>query len=168
VSAFWGSTDYNLKVRHTEEEAGAIGIPILAAAVLSPAAYLLLDSAAVSVGSRGFQIAQNSLRAAERVTAEGLGRTASGAINNIRTIITRAGTRGDFVGAARETRGIKTGFDHITEMRNSMRGLVNSVKSLEGSLRNPNLAPEARAAMQQWKNAAQQTYRAMRATLKMD
>jgi RHS repeat-associated protein len=39
VSAFWGSTDYYLKVRHTEEEAGAIGVPILAAAVLSPVIY---------------------------------------------------------------------------------------------------------------------------------
>jgi len=167
VSALWGSTNYNLSVRQTEEKAGAVGAPILAGILLSPVIYVALDTAAVSMGAAGFKVAQASLRSAERYSVSGLGRTVNGAINNIRTIITRAGTRGDFVGAARESRGIKTGWDHVTEMRNSMRGLLSSMKSIDGSLKNPNLSPEARAAMQGWRDSAQATYNAMRETLRM-
>jgi hypothetical protein len=36
VSGFFGSTDYNLSVRRTEESAGAIGVPILTAIVTAP------------------------------------------------------------------------------------------------------------------------------------
>lgn len=148
--------------------AGPLAAAGCAAGGCAALAGYVADRMAVYIGSRGFQVAQRALQAAEQHVSQGLGRTATGAINNIRTIITRAGTRGDFVGAAREARGIKTGWDHVTEMRNSMRGLSNAIKSLDGSLRNPNLAPEARGSMQQWRNAALSTYRAMRSTLRMD
>ena len=36
VSAFFGSTEYNLSVRQTEGRAGAVGVPILTAIVTSP------------------------------------------------------------------------------------------------------------------------------------
>lgn len=165
VSAFFGSTEYNLQVRQTEEKAGAVGVPILAAIVLSPLAYVAMDSAAVSVGARGFQASRASLQTAESLSTNGLRRTMTGAIDKIRNIVVNNGTRGDFVGAARESRGIQTGFDHVTEMRGSMRGLTDALKSIQGSLRNPNLSAEARATLEAWKNTAQTTLRAMRKAL---
>jgi hypothetical protein len=51
-------------------------------------------------------------------------------------------------------------------MKNSIKGLSDAVKSLEGSLNNPNLSPAARATIEAWRNSAQTTIRAMRRTVR--
>lgn len=40
VSAFWGSTDYNLRVRRIEGEAGVVGVPLIAGGVVAVTAIL--------------------------------------------------------------------------------------------------------------------------------
>jgi RHS repeat-associated protein len=165
VSAFWGSTEYNLSVRQTEERAAAITVPIFVAIVASPLAIPLMDGYAVMLGRVGFMATRSALSAAERTSASGLTRPMNSAINTIRNIMRNNATVGDFVGAARESRGISTGFDHVTEMGNSMRGLSSALRSIAGSLRNPNLAPEVRASLQAWRRAAEVTLRQMRRVL---
>lgn len=166
VSAMWGSTEYNLQVRQTEEKAGVYGVPILAAIVATPLVYFAIDSAAVSVGARGFQVTRASLANAERFSVDGLRRSVTGSIEKIRNIIEVNGTRGDFVGAARESRGIQTGLDHVKEMQQSIRGLKAAFKSLQGSLKNPNISAEARATMEAWKDTAQTAIKSMSKALK--
>ncbi|MEN8376323.1 MAG: RHS repeat-associated core domain-containing protein [Gemmatimonadota bacterium] len=47
-------------------------------------------------------------------------------------------------GAAAELRGVVTGFDHVREVRNAMRGLRRQISRLEGVLGNPHLSDEQR------------------------
>jgi RHS repeat-associated protein len=69
---------------------------------------LLYEAGAVATGLRGFSIARSSLSSAEAFSSTGLRRSISGSIDKIGNIITNNGTRGDFVGAARGARGIRT------------------------------------------------------------
>ena len=46
---------------------------------------------------------------------------------------------GDFSGASKEVNGISTGWDHVTEMKQSQTALNKIKTSLEGSLKNPTL-----------------------------
>ena len=101
-----------------------------------------------------FATTEGSLAAAEGLGTEGLRRTMNGSITSIRNIITNNGTASDFLGAARESRGVVTGFDHVTEMKQSITGLEKAAESLAGSLKNPNLTSAARASLEGWKKAA--------------
>lgn len=43
----------------------------------------------------------------------------------------------DLAGAAKELRGIATGFDHVTEVRDAARGLRRLIRQLNGVMGNP-------------------------------
>ena len=45
-------------------------------------------------------------------------------------------------------------WNHYQEVTDAVRGLQNTVRALEGSLKNPNLAPAARAEIEQAVQAA--------------
>jgi hypothetical protein len=113
-----------------------------------------------------FATSRGALAAAEKGGTEGLRRTMQGSINTIRNVIKNNGTFRDFLGAARESRGVQTGFDHVTEMRNSVSALERASNSLQGSLNNPNLAPGMRSTLEGWTKAARTTIDAMKEALK--
>jgi hypothetical protein len=69
-------------------------------------------------------------------------------VQKISNIISNNALPKDFSGVAAELKGIKTGFDHITEMKQSVRGLKEATKSIKGSLNNPSLDPQARTQLQ--------------------
>ena len=46
--------------------------------------------------------------------------------------------------ARRELRGVVTGWDHVTEVREAAQGLRNTITSLRGFLQNPNISDDAR------------------------
>jgi hypothetical protein len=50
--------------------------------------------------------------------------------------------------AARELGGLETGWDHVTEVRDAMNGLHNSIRQLKGILGNASLSDEARESAQ--------------------
>jgi hypothetical protein len=131
---------------------GLIGGAGVAAGVYGPA---ILTSAATFISARlGYGVTRSALAAAERGGTEGFRRTMQGAVSSIRNIIKNNGKFGDFLGAARESGGVRTGFDHVTEMKNSITGLQNASQSLAGSLRNPTLSPSVRSSLEGWKRAA--------------
>ena len=121
---------------------------------------------AYGVARVGWAVSARALAVAQRIGTEGFRRTASGAATKINNIIKNNGKFRDFLGAARESRGVKTGFDHVTEMRNSIKGLREASNSLSGSLRNPNLSPAVRARMETWKKTADTARERMDAALK--
>ncbi|MBN6149233.1 hypothetical protein JR065_02670 [Xanthomonas sp. AmX2] len=47
-----------------------------------------------------------------------------------------------------ELKGEKTGYDHVTEMKNSVTALKGAVKNLEGSMNNPSLTAGQRTAIE--------------------
>ncbi len=65
-------------------------------------------------------------------------------VNTINNIIRHNAKPDDFKGVSVELKGIKTGFDHITEMKQSVLGLSKAINALESSLKNPNLSDGAR------------------------
>jgi hypothetical protein len=67
------------------------------------------------------------------------------AIKKIDNVIENNAKPHDFAGVRNEIAGRVTGFDHVTEMRNSVRALESAAKSLEGSLQNPGLGSSARS-----------------------
>ncbi|WP_119396843.1 hemagglutinin repeat-containing protein [Pannonibacter phragmitetus] len=74
-----------------------------------------------------------------------LRRTQRNAIEKIDNVINNNAKPHDFEGVRNELSGRPTGWDHVTEMRNSVRALEGAIRSLEGSLRNPSLSPAARS-----------------------
>lgn len=157
------------QVEKTKEDIGRAAAPAWLIAMAVPAAVLGVEGGgtllATRIGHSGYEASRASLQAAQRFSTEGLRRTSTTAINKIRNILTNNGTRGDFIGAAKESRGIPTGFDHVTEMRASIRGLTDALKGINGSLRNPNLTSQARATLEAWRNAAQTALQEMRRVL---
>lgn len=61
--------------------------------------------------------------------------------------------------AARELAGEITGFDHVTEVRNSMNAMGKIIRSMTGFLKNPNLTAELRAGAEQLLEHAQEALR---------
>ncbi len=169
VSAIFGSTAYNLRVRQVEERAGAIGVPIYVAIVAAPIlAELGAEVAISSVARWGFSATARAATAsrgaavAERALAQGaLRRTWANAAQTIKNVLRNSGRPHDFAGAAREARGIQTGFDHLTEMRQSIAALNRAVGSLRTSLQNPNLAQAERDTLSQLVRAGSNSLRDM-------
>jgi RHS repeat-associated protein len=127
----------------------------------------LAEVGAVYAAARiGWMLSSRVLSVAERGGMEGFRRTVVGAAYKISNIIKNNGKLNDFLGAARESRGARTGYDHTTEMRNSIKGLRSSSESLAGSLRNPNLPPDVRARIEAWKKAADIAAKKMQDMLK--
>lgn len=148
--------------QQARQDLAKVGVAGLAVATVIPAA----EAGITYIGARlGFSATRGALAAAERGGIAGLRRTAEGAVTSIRNIIRNNGTLGDFLGAARESKGVKTGFDHVTEMKNSITGLERASNSLGGSLKNPNLAAETRATLEGWKKAADTAIEQMRKML---
>lgn len=75
-------------------------------------------------------------------------------VKSVDNIIANHMTEGDFSGTLRDLQGnpvpkASGGYwDHLTEMKNSYRGLINARSGLEGSLRNPNLSSIDRQILQ--------------------
>jgi len=69
-------------------------------------------------------------------------------INRVKNILHRNAKQHDFDGVAKELKGISTGFDHVTEMRNSVQGLTKSIDRLTKSLKNPKLDKVGREHIQ--------------------
>lgn len=139
---------------------------VMTGAALVALAWALPEAAIVSRASLSFRSVQTAFSSATSHSLSGIRNTSLNAIRGIRNIINSNATRGDFVGAARESRGIPTGFNHIREMQNSIRGLSNRLESLEGSLRNPNLTNEARETLTAWRDLARTAIREMSRTLR--
>jgi len=78
----------------------------------------------------------------------GLTRAQQGAVNKVDNIIKNGAKDHDFEGVTKELQGETTGYDHVTEMRNNVRGLRDALASIRGGLENPNLAPEARSQLE--------------------
>lgn len=53
----------------------------------------------------------------------------------------------DYEGVRKEVKGTPTGYNHIEEMENSVKALNKAIKSLQGSLKNPNLPKAQRKAL---------------------
>ena len=87
------------------------------------------------------------------------------AMDRVQNIIRNNARRDDFLGVMRERRGQSTGFDHVTEMRNSVRGLENATARLDEALAGGRLSPEQAAAAQASRDAAQRALREMRRAL---
>lgn len=80
---------------------------------------------------------------------DGLTRAQRQAIKKVDNVINNNALPHDFEGVENEMAGRATGFDHVTEMRQSVRALQDAAKSLEGSLQNPNLSEAARGQISQ-------------------
>ena len=98
----------------------------------------------------------------------GLTRPQQGAIAKVDNIIGNGAKEHDFEGVARELRGEITGYDHVTEMRNNVRGLCLALGSIRGSLANPNLASESRNQLEAALERGRRTLDRMQAVLAGD
>ncbi len=86
-------------------------------------------------------------------------------VKTIDNIIKENAKPHDFQGVAKELNGISTGFDHITEMKQSIRGLEKAIKGIEGSLKNPNLDKISRIALEKAHQRGQVVLDKMKSTL---
>jgi uncharacterized protein RhaS with RHS repeats len=94
-----------------------------------------------AVGKVG--VVAEEVGAAGRATAGLVGRIGS-KIGRITSHLTRR----DLSAAARELRGVQTGWDHVTEVREAAQGLRNQIDRLNRLLGNPNLSETNRAALE--------------------
>jgi RHS repeat-associated protein len=69
------------------------------------------------------------------------------AIKKINDVITNNAKPHDYEGVRKEVKGISTGYNHVEEMENSVKALNKAIKSLQGSLKNPNLPKQQRDAL---------------------
>jgi RHS repeat-associated protein len=139
--------------RQEARAAGAVaGVSVLAASRI-PAA-----TAAVIGGAKNAFI-----NIASRVAS--LTRSQQQAIKKINNIVDNNAKPHDFDGVAKELRGIETGFDHVTEMQNSLKGLSSAAKSLRGSLNNPSLSRGQRVRIQRTLDKADENIAKMKETL---
>ena len=96
---------------------------------------------------------------------DGLTRAQRQAIKKVDNVINNNALPHDFEGVENELAGRVTGFDHVTEMRQSVRALQDAAKSLDGSLQNPNLNGAAREQISQALSRANSTLARMISTL---
>ena len=96
---------------------------------------------------------------------DGLTRAQRQAIKKVDNVINNNALPHDFEGVENELAGRVTGFDHVTEMRQSVRALQDAAKSLDGSLQNPNLNGAAREQISQALSRANSTLARMTSTL---
>lgn len=110
-----------------------------AAGAVAGVAIVITGRALTLVGAAGVKYVASRIAVANRSS------TQQNAITKINNIIKDHAKPHDFEGVRKELQGISTGFDHVTEMRNSLQGLRTALKSLEGSLKNPSLSNARRA-----------------------
>ena len=72
----------------------------------------------------------------------------SSRVKTISNVIKENAKPHDFAGVKKELKGIKGRYDHITEMKQSVRALDKAINGLKGSLKNPNLNNRARKKME--------------------
>ncbi|MDI9272375.1 polymorphic toxin type 28 domain-containing protein [Stenotrophomonas sp. PFBMAA-4] len=128
-----------LDERGSRQEARAAGAAA-GVAILSASRIPAATAAAVGGAKNAF------INVSSRVAA--LTRPQQQAIRKINNIVDNNAKPHDFEGVAKNLRGIETGFDHVTEMQNSLKGLSSAAKSLRGSLSNPSLSRGQRARIQ--------------------
>lgn len=87
------------------------------------------------------------------------------AITKIVDVIKNNGQAKDFAGVAKELAGKLPGGGHIQEMRQSVTAIERSLKTIEGSLENPNLSGAARQALTDAQSAGQRAVDLMRKAL---
>jgi len=68
----------------------------------------------------------------------------------------------------KELRGEVTGLDHVTEMKNSVKGLESATDALRGSLKNPNLSMGQRAKLEGALQKGEKTMTKMKETLNVE
>jgi len=86
-------------------------------------------------------------------------------MRRIQNIMKNNAKRDDFLGVLREKRGIDTGFDHITEMRQSLRGLETNIARLDAEIASGRLTAAQVTAARASRNAGARTAEAMRRAL---
>lgn len=86
-------------------------------------------------------------------------------INAIDNIIKNNAKPHDFEGVQKELQGIKTGYDYVTEMEQSVRGLEKATEALQKSLQNPNLDASVRSEIESAVQRGQDVLNAMNKTL---
>lgn len=69
-------------------------------------------------------------------------------VNTIENVVANNAFAHDFEGVRKELSGISTGWDHVTEMQQSVVSLEKAISGLAGSLQNPKLASDARAILE--------------------
>ena len=134
-------------------------------AMLTPADEVGAAAVGAKIGLVGrFGWQARALRSLDK-TAPGLNRAHTKSINKIKNIIGNNLKPNDFKGVKAELKGIDTGFDHVTEMRQSLTGLTKSSDSLAGSLKNPNLTKAQRGVLSNAKKRADQAIKRMNKAL---
>jgi RHS repeat-associated protein len=87
-------------------------------------------------------------------------------VRDINNIVAHGGNRKDYEGVWNELHGRETGFDHVTEMRNNLRGLKSSIKSVRNSLRNPNITNTQRKSLERTLRRGERESRKMERALR--
>lgn len=87
------------------------------------------------------------------------------AMDRVSNIIRVGAQRKDFLGVMRERAGVRTGFDHITEMRNNLRGLERSIRQFDDALSRGNLSSEQSSVVRAHREAAEDAAQQMRRAL---
>jgi RHS repeat-associated protein len=116
---------------------------------------------ATSMGKYAFKMTQSAWQAAERAGTSALRDTSLTHVKQMRDILANNKTLMDWIGVAKESRGMATGFNHIKEMTQNLANFRSAIKSFSGTLNNRSLTPEARRQTESWKNLAETTYEQM-------
>jgi RHS repeat-associated protein len=150
-----------------EQRAAAITLGAMAAA---PVAAAVAEATSLTlVGAAGLRASQAAVGAAAAGRAASNGQLTgpqATAITRVQNVLSNNSFFKDFLGVLREVRGQSTGFDHITEMRNSVVALGRSINTLKGSLQNPNLSPAAQRVLENQLRVAERNRDAMQRTLR--
>ncbi len=88
------------------------------------------------------------------------------AIKKASNIIENGALPKDFAGVAKELNGTSTGFDHVTEMRNNLKGLQNAIGEFNRGLARSDLTAAQRQAAKAWREAAGHAAELMAESLK--
>ncbi len=148
--------EMGLDERRSRQEARAAGVA--AGVSVLAASRIPAATAAVIGGAKSAFI-----NIASRVAS--LTRSQHQAIKKTNNIVDDNAKPHDFDGAAKELRGIEIGFDHVTEMQNSLKGLSSAAKSLRGSLNNPSLSKGQRVRIQRTLDKADEKIAKMKEAL---
>ena len=147
----------NPNFRHAMIALGGLAAPFLASA--APEATL------VATAARSANAAQVVATRLSRLAAtRSLRQAPKAAIEKMQRIVKNNGQFKDFMGAARERAGQNTGFDHVTEMANSVRGTTNQLNTLRAYA--PRATGEAKKAMESAIKEGEKVVKKMTDTIK--
>jgi len=146
------------KDKNTLINGATTGIVFAIGGLITAGTYYFVNNGKVS-GSGGSGGESNNDRGTSEAVdiLDNLTDAQKSTVKKINNIIENNLTDGDFSGTLADLQGnpIKTGgktWDHLTEMKQSYTGLNSAKRSLEGSLKNPNLDPQIRNFLQEQLN----------------